>query len=529
MSALTLTGLVSAGLALTLWLGSLRARRVDFVDVAWPLLHLVPGLIYVTAAVSNGVVTARQLLLATLLSMWAIRLAAYLAIRTAGAPEDARYAAIRRANEPGFRWKALYLIFGFQAALAWLISAMLMPVAFDPTPLGWLDAVAALVVVVGIGYEAVADVQLAAFRRRDDGGVLDSGLWAYSRHPNYFGEWCVWAGFTGLALNAGAWWAVAGLAVVTLLLLRVSGVRLMERTIGKRRPGYAEYVERTNAFWPGRPRQLSVVLVCALGGLLGTGAEAAPSERFVFEASVGTRIIGTHDFEIVSRGRHVDVTSRADFEVKVLFYRAFSYTHRAEERYVGACLDAIASATDTNGHQSTVSGARVDDGFVVATDDTERRYPGCIMSFAYWDRALLSQRQLLNPQTGALTDVTVEPLGTRRVDSPTGPAVADAYRLTAPKLDITVYYRASDGLWVGLDSTTPEGRELTYRLIDYDRAPAPSARDAALRNGLPTLARRQISAPSVRGTGQPHDVAAAGELRAHELSLDGDVRVVPLL
>ena len=187
-----------------------------------------------------------------------MRLAVHLARRNWNAPEDHRYQAIRARNEPGFVWKSLYLVFALQAVLAFLVSAPLF--AAITTPASWpglLDVAGVVLVTGGLFVEAVADAQLAAFQRdsRNRGRVMDRGLWRYSRHPNYFGEFCIWWGFFLVAAATGAWWSVVSPLVMSVLLLRVSGVTLLEKDIGQRRPGYAEYVARTNAFFPG-PRRL---------------------------------------------------------------------------------------------------------------------------------------------------------------------------------------------------------------------------------------------------------------------------------
>ena len=123
--------------------------------------------------------------------------------------------------------------------------------------LGVLDYLGASLWAIGLGFEAIGDWQLARFKANpaNQGQVMDRGLWRYTRHPNYFGDCCVWWGFYCVALAAGAWWSIPGPALMTLLLLRYSGVMLLEKHIGKRRPGYADYIRRTNAFFPGLPRE----------------------------------------------------------------------------------------------------------------------------------------------------------------------------------------------------------------------------------------------------------------------------------
>jgi steroid 5-alpha reductase family enzyme len=147
-------------------------------------------------------------------------------------------------------------VFIFQAVLAWIISLPLHGAVNGTSELGTLDYIGVALWIVGFAFEAGGDWQLARFRRdpANAGKVMDRGFWRYTRHPNYFGDACVWWGFYCIALSAGAWWSIIGPAIMTVLLLKVSGVKLLERDIGQRRPDYAEYIRRTNAFIPG-PRK----------------------------------------------------------------------------------------------------------------------------------------------------------------------------------------------------------------------------------------------------------------------------------
>jgi len=241
------------GLALLVWGLATARRNTGLVDIFWSGFFLAGAVVYIVA---SPVFEPRALLVFVLVSVWALRLAAYLGARNWNAPEDHRYRAIRERNEPGFAWKSIYLVFGLQAVLAWLISAPLAASIGSAAPIGALDALGAALAVFGIGFEALADVQLARFKEdpANAGRVMNCGLWRYSRHPNYFGEFCVWWGLYGIALGAGAWWAVFSPLLLTVLLLKVSGVALLEKDIGERRPSYRTYVARTNAFFPGPPR-----------------------------------------------------------------------------------------------------------------------------------------------------------------------------------------------------------------------------------------------------------------------------------
>ena len=242
-----------AVLTATAWAVCTVRRNVGLVDIFWSLFLLLTAVVYAIAATPAG---PRATLVLALVAAWAVRLAAYLTARNWNAPEDHRYQAIRARNQPNFEWKSFYLVFGLQGLLAWIISAPLAAAVASPAPLGPLDWAGAALAAFGIVFESVADAQLARFRRDPAGAgrVLDSGLWRWSRHPNYFGECCVWWGIYLLAVASGGAWTAFSPLIMTLLLLRVSGVSLLEKDIGERRPAYRDYVARTSAFVPWPPR-----------------------------------------------------------------------------------------------------------------------------------------------------------------------------------------------------------------------------------------------------------------------------------
>ncbi|WP_238985412.1 DUF1295 domain-containing protein [Nitrosococcus halophilus] len=200
--------------------------------------------------------SGRGVIVLILVSLWAVRLSGYILWRRWGEPEDHRYQALRRHHQPHFAFKSLYLVFGLQALLAWIVSLPLLGALASSAPLSGLDFLGMGLWLLGMFFEVGADYQLARFKAQPEnrGRVLDQGLWHYSRHPNYFGEFCLWWGFYLLALSAGAWWAIASPLLMSVLLLKVSGVTLLEKDISERRPPYRDYIWRTPAFFPRPPR-----------------------------------------------------------------------------------------------------------------------------------------------------------------------------------------------------------------------------------------------------------------------------------
>jgi steroid 5-alpha reductase family enzyme len=235
------------------WLLSIPLRNASIVDSLWSLMFFAAGVMYGLGADPRAPRLSFEL---WLLVLWAARLSFYITKRNFGKGEDHRYQAIRARNEPGFTWKSLYLVFWLQALLAWIISLPILGAFASNRPLGVLDYAGSALWLVGFVFEAGGDWQLARFKKNpaNAGAVMNRGLWRYTRHPNYFGEFCIWWGFFLIALSAGAWWAIAGPLLISFLLLKVSGVTLLEKDIGNRRPQYADYVLKTNAFFPGPPR-----------------------------------------------------------------------------------------------------------------------------------------------------------------------------------------------------------------------------------------------------------------------------------
>jgi len=235
------------------WVLSFVKDDVSVVDILWGPACAINGVVYFFLVPDPQL---RAILVLGVVLLWAVRLGGYVAWRNHGKPEDRRYQAMREANGPGWRWRALVTVFCLQGVLAFIIALPLYGTAVSVVDLGWLDYAGLVIAVFGLWFESVADLQMAAFQSRDKNAssVMDQGLWKYSRHPNYFGEFCVWWGLWLCALSAGFWWTVIGPALLTFFLLKVSGIGLTEKTITKRRPEYQAYIDRTSAFIPRLPR-----------------------------------------------------------------------------------------------------------------------------------------------------------------------------------------------------------------------------------------------------------------------------------
>jgi steroid 5-alpha reductase family enzyme len=256
-SVMLASAVAIAGLMIAAWLVSLALRDASIVDIVWGLGFVFVA--WVSFAAADGS-SARQWLVVVLTTVWGLRLAAYLAWRNIGKGEDYRYEAMRRRYGARFPIVSLYLVFGLQGMLMWVVSLPVQASQVPNTPSGLvaLDFIGIAVWCVGMFFETVGDLQLARFKAdpASSGKVMDRGLWQYTRHPNYFGDFCVWWGMYAIALSTGdAWWSIAGPLVMSILLLRVSGVTLLERHMAKRRPGYDDYVQRTSAFFPRPSRR----------------------------------------------------------------------------------------------------------------------------------------------------------------------------------------------------------------------------------------------------------------------------------
>lgn len=260
MTELAWTGLeVAVGYVVCVWILSLMIRRVAIIDAFWgPGFILIAAVCSVATGLANGL--SRESILLWLVAIWGARLGTHLGIRVCRERhEDRRYVAMRDKWQPHWWLKSLAIVFLLQGFIMWFVALPVI-LAFDLSTvdrsISWLIAGAGLW-AVGVFFEAVGDWQLATFRAKPENRmrVLDSGLWALTRHPNYFGDFAVWWGLWLVSFSCGApWWTIMSPIAMSFFLLKVSGVTLLEKDICDRRPGYSEYLKTTNAFFPGRKR-----------------------------------------------------------------------------------------------------------------------------------------------------------------------------------------------------------------------------------------------------------------------------------
>jgi steroid 5-alpha reductase family enzyme len=249
-------GIVLA-LMILLWLLSLRLHNSSIVDIFWGAGFVI--VTWVTFLLTPAGFAPRKLSLAVVVSIWGVRLSLHILRRNWGKPEDFRYAKWRQESGRRWWWQSLLRVFLLQGFLLWIISTPLVAVQMSSSPaeLGLLDGLGVVVWAIGFFFEAVGDAQLARFKADpgNRGKLLATGVWRTTRHPNYFGDAAQWWGFYLIAAAAGAWWTVFSPLLMTLLLVRVSGVALLEQSLIEAKPGYREYVQSTSAFVPWFPRR----------------------------------------------------------------------------------------------------------------------------------------------------------------------------------------------------------------------------------------------------------------------------------
>ncbi|MBI5932025.1 MAG: DUF1295 domain-containing protein [Chloroflexi bacterium] len=241
-----------------LWFISLALKNSSIVDIFWGLGFVLATGVYFM--LSNDGYQGRQLLMLALVAIWGIRLSVHIGRRNIGKGEDFRYANWRRQYAEKWWWRSYLQVFLLQGLILWLISTPLLTAQYHATPDHFtvLDILGLLVWGIGFFFEAVGDWQLMVFKANpaNKGKVLNTGLWRYTRHPNYFGDATLWWGYFLIALTThNGFLTIYAPAFMTFLLMKVSGVAMLEKTLVETKPQYRDYVQATNAFFPGPPRK----------------------------------------------------------------------------------------------------------------------------------------------------------------------------------------------------------------------------------------------------------------------------------
>ena len=249
--------LVVMAFMVVIWLLSLPLKDSSIADIFWG-----PGAVLVawtTWFLTQGFY-GRKLLVALLVTIWGVRLAVHIALRNFGKAEDRRYRIWRETYGKAYWWISLFKVFLLQGLILWAISLSFQAAqnVMEPRAFVWLDVVGTLVWTAGFLFEVVGDAQLRRFKSNpgSQGKVMDRGLWAYTRHPNYFGESLVWWGIFLISLvDISNLWTIISPVLITFLLLRVSGVAMLEKDMTDRRPAYRNYIKTTSAFIPWFPKK----------------------------------------------------------------------------------------------------------------------------------------------------------------------------------------------------------------------------------------------------------------------------------
>ncbi len=251
INIVSITGTMLLVLMTMLWLISLRLNNASIVDVFWGIGFMTCA--WLTYLLAPQGYLPRKLLICGMTTLWGLRLAFHIGARNWNKPEDYRYVAWRTTHGARWPWMSFFQVFLLQGFLIWIISMPILAAQTSgfPAILTPLDLIGGIFWAFGLVFESIADFQLVRFKRdkSNKGAILTSGVWAYSRHPNYFGEAMVWWGFYLIAAAAGYGWLIHSPIIMTWLLVRVSGVAMLERSM-KLKPGYEEYMRRTSAFIP---------------------------------------------------------------------------------------------------------------------------------------------------------------------------------------------------------------------------------------------------------------------------------------
>jgi steroid 5-alpha reductase family enzyme len=244
-------------LVILLWILSIFITNVSIVDIFWGLGFVIVNAFY---TFMSGELNDRKILVLILVCAWGLRLAIYLAFRNIGKGEDFRYQEFRKKYGPkNYWWFSFFQTFLLQGVLIIIISLTLLGINFGTNSgnLKLLDYIGLIVWLIGFIFEAGGDFQLSRFKRdiKNEGKVLNYGFWKYTRHPNYFGDSAIWWAYAIFSISAGSYWQIIGSIIMTILIIKISGVALLEKTLKETKPQYRDYINKTNSFFPWFPKK----------------------------------------------------------------------------------------------------------------------------------------------------------------------------------------------------------------------------------------------------------------------------------
>ena len=234
-----------------LWAISLIVKDASIVDSFWGLGFVVLAWFYHFKITDNQ--NFRSLVLCTLTTLWGVRLAWHIFTRNHGHGEDYRYQEMRKQHGENFWWVSFLRVFILQGFLLWIIAVpLLIGQTSNENNLQLFDYLGIMLWLIGFSFEAIGDWQLVQFKKnpKNKGKVMDRGLWKYTRHPNYFGDALLWWGYFLFTFVVEGYWTIFSPIIMTFLLMKVSGVALLEQKLSETKPEYKEYAERTSAFFP---------------------------------------------------------------------------------------------------------------------------------------------------------------------------------------------------------------------------------------------------------------------------------------
>lgn len=240
-----------------LWILSVYLKNVSIVDIFWGSGFVIVNGVYF---LSQEVIYTRHIIMLGLVTLWGLRLSIYLAYRNIGKAEDFRYQEFRRRYGPErYWWFSFFQVFLLQGALILVVSLPLLGTNFSTktNTITWIDYVAIIAWIIGFLFETVGDIQLTRFKSNasNKGNVLNTGLWKYTRHPNYFGDALVWWSYAIFCISSGIYWPILGSVVMTFLIINVSGVSLLEESLKDKKPAYQKYIKQTSSFFPWFPKK----------------------------------------------------------------------------------------------------------------------------------------------------------------------------------------------------------------------------------------------------------------------------------